>query len=83
MAFTTAFLITIIAIIETATNRLVVACANTVIPENVTIIGRNAFIQQQMPCIVIPESVERIEEYAFHQSAIKEIVIPRNVIKLL
>ena len=70
------------AIIETATNRLVVACANTVIPENVTIIGRNAFIQQQMPSIVIPESVERIEEYAFHQSAIKEIVIPRNVKKI-
>ncbi len=67
------------AIIETATNRLVVACTNTVIPESVTIIGTSAFTQQQIPSIAIPESVESIEAYAFHNSAIKEIAIPKRV----
>ena len=67
------------AIIESATNKLVVACINTVIPNDVTTIGAGAFARQQMPSIAIPESVERIEEYAFDQSAIEEITIPRNV----
>ncbi len=67
------------AIIESATNKLVVACINTVIPNDVTTIGAGAFARQQMPSIAIPESVERIEEYAFDQSAIEEIVIPKRV----
>ena len=70
------------AIIETATNTLVVACINTVIPKDVTSIGKNAFNLYQNPTIEIPENVESIGNYAFLNSAIKEIVLPNSIVKI-
>ena len=67
------------AIIETATNTLVAACANTVIPESVTAIGDDAFVLYQGTTVTIPKNVTRIGKYSFYNSAIKEIILPENV----
>ena len=54
------------AIIETATNTLVVGCKNTIIPESVTSIGRCAFrVCYGLTSINIPESVTTIDDRAF------------------
>ena len=54
------------AIIETATNTLVIGCKNTTIPESVTIIGEAAFEScKDLTTITIPESVTSIGEYTF------------------
>ena len=54
------------AVIETATNRLVMGCKNTRIPNNVTNIGEYAFSgNTELMSITIPESVKTIEDYAF------------------
>ena len=54
------------AIIETATNRLVVGCENSVIPDGITIIGHTAFGGRwDMKKMTLPETVTTIEEGAF------------------
>ena len=60
------------AIIETATNSLIVACQNTVIPEGVTNIGEDAFFNckaqinsNALTSIVLPNTIESIEAFAF------------------
>ncbi len=53
------------AIIETSTNKLIAGCKNTIIPNNVTEIGRYAFIGQDVKYIEIPNSVLTIAESAF------------------
>ncbi len=53
------------AIIETSTNKLIAGCKNTTIPNNVTEIGRYAFIGQDVKYIEIPNSVLTIGENAF------------------
>ena len=54
------------AIIETASNTLIVGCKNTIIPNNVTEIGDFAFYYcNGLKHIVIPESVTRIGNNAF------------------
>lgn len=54
------------AIIETATNKLYKGCMNTVIPESVTTIGKDAFISCGMyGTFNIPDAVTSIEDYAF------------------
>ena len=54
------------AIIETATNTLIVGCQNTIIPEDVTAIGEAAFEGcEQLTSITIPEGVTSIGECAF------------------
>ena len=55
------------AIIETATNTLIVGCKNTVIPNSVTSIGENAFgYCTGLTSITIPNSVTSIGNYAFN-----------------
>ena len=53
------------AIIETASNKLIVGCNNTVIPSSVTSIGVYAFKGSGLKSITIPESVTDIEMYPF------------------
>lgn len=54
------------AIIETATNRLVVGCENSVIPDGITTIGHTAFGGRwDMKKMTLPETVTTIEEGAF------------------
>ena len=55
------------SIIEKATNKLIGGCKTTKIPENVMIVGRNAFGDLEgFTSITIPASVKEIEKYAFN-----------------
>ena len=55
------------AIIETATNTLIAGCNNTVIPNSVTSIGSEAFLNCcGLTSITIPNSVTSIGNYAFY-----------------
>ena len=56
------------AIIETATNKLIASCKNTMmIPKSVRVIGNAAFNQcVDKTSITIPEGVTQIEDYAFN-----------------
>lgn len=49
------------AIIETATNKLIAGCANTIIPESVTTIGKNALRNCGITEISVPNSITKIE----------------------
>ena len=53
------------ALIETATNKLIVGCSATIIPEDVVTIGSNAFRDCTFSSIAIPEGVTTIEDNAF------------------
>ncbi|MBR4366804.1 MAG: leucine-rich repeat protein, partial [Bacteroidaceae bacterium] len=52
------------AIIETATNKLVLGCGSTVIPEDVTIIGFSALGGASLYFLDIPENIIQIENNA-------------------
>lgn len=72
------------AIIETSTNSLIQGCANTVIPDNTSIIGQGAF--QGCLCffsIVIPDSVTRIEKDAFAGCFNLEEIVLSNKLSML
>ena len=57
------------AIIETATNTLIVGCASTFIPDGVEIIAQGAFTNlETLEDIEIPESVIEIKDYAFRNN---------------
>ena len=55
------------AIIQTSTNKLVLGCAGTVIPESVEIIGTVAFQHSSISSVSLPDSVIRIENLAFSE----------------
>ena len=69
------------AIIETATNTLIVGCQNTIIPNSVTSIGRGAFSGcSSLTSITIPNSVTSIGSSAFTNcSSLASISIPNSV----
>ena len=71
------------AIIEKETNTLHTACVNTVIPNDVTIIGPSAYRSVPIESIEIPSWITTIGDYAFCDCEnLKSIVIPDNVTKL-
>ena len=69
------------AIIETATNTLVIGCKNTIIPNSVTSIGDGAFeFCSGLTSITIPNSVTSIGVGAFRDcSSLTSITIPNSV----
>ena len=69
------------ALIETATNTLILGCENTVIPNSVTTIGKSAFFRcDALTSITIPNSVTTIGEDAFsHCYGLTNIIIPNSV----
>lgn len=69
------------AIIETESDTLISACANTKIPEGVTSIADTAFAGcSSLTNIIIPESMTSIGDHAFYGcSGLTSIHIPRNV----
>ena len=72
------------AIIETANNKLILGCRNTVIPNTVEIIGDRAFCGcTGLTEISIPESVVSMEEYVFTNSNLTSITIPRNLTSII
>ena len=70
------------AIIETATNKLIASCKNTMmIPKSVRVIGNAAFDQcVDKTSITIPEGVTQIEDYAFNDcQGFRSVIIPDGV----
>ena len=69
------------AIIETATNTLIVGCQNTTIPNNVTSIGWYAFYKcSSLTSITIPNSVTSVGNYAFREcSSLTSVTIGESV----
>lgn len=69
------------AIIETSSNRLIVGCKNTIIPNTVTIIYANAFDGcLSLTALDIPNSVTGIGKEAFHNcSSLASLTIPGSV----
>lgn len=69
------------AIIETNTNKLVLGCVNTVIPNTVTTIGRFAFSScYNLKNFYLPNSVTRIESDAFTSCrGLTDVKIPNSV----
>ena len=69
------------AIIETATNTLVIGCKNTIIPNSVTSIERGAFyVCTSLTSITIPNSVTSIGDHAFYNcSSLTAVTIGNSV----
>lgn len=71
------------AIIETATNTLVVGCKNTIIPNSVTSIGGGAFYGSGLTSIEIPNSVTSIGSDAFGRChSLTSVTIPNSVTEI-
>ena len=72
------------AIIETATNTLIVGCKNTIIPNSVTTIGSYAFEYcNGLTSITIPEGVTTISSYAFRACTNLAVVsIPNSMLSI-
>jgi|GEM_PF-1251493 len=68
------------AIIETATNTLLVGSLNSTIPSSVVNIGYGAFSSRKIVSVKIPSSVETIDKYAFFEcSSLRSIYVPESV----
>lgn len=68
------------SIIETATNKLILGCKNSVIPDGVTEIGFEAFFNCQMTSMKIPSSVKTIGQEAFTSCGkLTEMILPEGV----
>ena len=71
------------AIIEKCSNRLIVGCKNTHIPENIKIIGAHAFCQNDIENVIIPARVTVIEECAFFScSKLQYLTIHSDVLEI-
>lgn len=62
------------AIVETATNTIIIGAIEIQIPQSVTAIGNDAFYHRQIKSITIPSSITHIGEYAFYECGLLEKV---------
>ena len=69
------------AIIETASNTLIAGCKNTVIPNDVTTVGEDAFSGcTSLTSVTIPDSVTSIGDFAFCGcTSLASVTIPDSV----
>ena len=72
------------AIIETATNSLIVGCKNTVLPGSITEIGHSAFYCTGGPeTVVIPDAVTKIGTIAFYSTqGVKHVTLGAGVVNM-
>nr|MCR4746141.1 leucine-rich repeat domain-containing protein [Lachnospiraceae bacterium] len=72
------------AVIETATNKLVLGCSKTKIPSGIKIIGEHAFSGADIiKSVVIPDGTEEIGEYAFYYcDDLRRMTLPSSIIKI-
>ncbi len=70
------------AIIETASNKLILGCETTVIPEDIITIGEKAFAFSGFAGTTVPESVTSIEEWAFDGCKMKQFTIPSGMTQI-
>ena len=72
------------AIIETSTNKLIVGCKNTIVPNFVTAIGRYAFCGcHDLESITLPNSLTNIDIYGFYGcNKLKNIILPESLKEL-
>ena len=71
------------AVIETATNTLLIACQRTVVPEGITTIGVNAYLRTAE----LPDSVTKLCDGAFASTfastkSVKYIKLPANLLEI-
>ena len=71
------------AIIETSSNSLISGSLNTVIPNSVTAICRDAFLQIPITTVSIPASVVRMDMSAFALTSLSEITIYAEIPPIL
>ena len=69
------------AIIETATNRMISGCKNTIIPNSVTILGVGTFAGHSgLTSIDIPNSIKAMEDGVFYEcTGLTSITIPNSI----
>lgn len=68
------------AIIETYTNKLVLGCKSTIIPQDIITIGKEAFAGSVLKSFNLPPNINIIEESAFANcKVLAEMVIGQNV----
>lgn len=67
------------AIIETATNTLVVGCIGTIIPSSIITIGDQAFFRCPFYSITIPEGVTTIGNSTFADSPLRTVFLPNSL----
>lgn len=69
------------AVIRTATNELIMGCDETVIPQDVEVIGKGAFMEcKTMTDISWPKVLRRIDDYAFLKcEAITKLELPEGL----
>ena len=69
------------AVIETASNTLIAGCKNTVIPNDVTTVGEDAFFGcTSLTSVTIPDSVTSIGDFAFCGcTSLASVTIPDSV----
>ena len=68
------------AIIETASNTLILGCTKTIIPNTVTSLGNGAFFQSPVTSISIPNSVKEIGDECFGDcNELESITIPNSI----
>ena len=72
------------AIIETATNSLIVGCKNTQMPASIRTIAPSAFYDSsELLTLTIPDSVTEIGSFAFHGcTGLVSVTIPPSVTKI-